>query len=212
MKKLFNSAFIIFLLLNATFCDTARGQDTLRTSRPLFWYADLGGGVTHNNGSYGSTTLRFYHEKSFVAIGYGGFNYEPDDLPGDYTPGAFGGSNNLNSNSLLLLGYGTFINTAHQSARVLIEADAAIGSNRMAVNFRPVPALTQLFFGFLTGNYEYDRETEFTMGVRLLGKAELCSRTFSLGINMETFITTSSIAIGMGFSVGVGKLRKKNKQ
>ncbi|MBK5285988.1 MAG: hypothetical protein JJE25_11360 [Bacteroidia bacterium] len=214
MKKI-SLLFSLCLAAVITFCGTARGQDTLQIQRPLFWHMDLVGGVT-NLGSFGSATLRFYHEKSFVAIGYGGFNYEPDDLPSDYHTGAFaaafGASDNLNSNSLLLLGYGTFINTAHQNARVLIEADAAIGSNRMAVNFRPVPALTQLFFGYVTGNYEYDYEMEFTIGVRLLGKAELCSRTFSVGINMETYITTSTAAVGIGLSLGVGKLRKKNKE
>jgi hypothetical protein len=200
---------VLFCLVGLMSFNTSFAQDTTRMQRPLFFQVDFAVGATQRTSGYFSAIARFYHEKSFVSIGTGGFNYKPDNLPPDFNPGWYG-SYNLNSTNLYFVGYGTFLPSAHKPKRILLEAGAGIGNHRKAVNYTPVNPVTQIFFGFITSSYDYSYKNEFTVCLHLLAKAELCSRVLSVGVNLEALATTSTSSIGVGISFGLGRMRKRN--
>ncbi len=206
---------IAALLIGMTAWHHANAQDSAKISKPVFWSTDIDFGIK-NQGIYGGAMLRFYREKSFIALGVRGFNYVPEDLPSDYYPGLdiWGTGEALNSNVLCLLGYGKFFPSAHKTFRILLQADAAFGKYREAVNFKETDFKDLGLFVILaapfTPNYEYETNEGFTAGIHLLAKADLCSRFASLGVNLETFVTSKTTAFCAGVSVGFGKLRKRN--
>lgn len=209
-----NLKLITALLIGMMGMQKTNAQDSVKILKPVYWSADITLGAK-NQGTYGGAMLRFYREENFVSLGIRGFDYIPEDLPSDYYAGLdiWHSNGNLNSNTLFLVGYGKFIPTAHETFRVLLQADAALGKYTEAVNFKR-REYENGFVGFLTAafasNYKYDLAEGFTGGVHLLAKAELCSRFASLGINLETFVTTKTTAFCAGVSLGFGKLRKRN--
>ncbi len=59
---------------------TSYAQDTAQTQRPLFFQVDFAVGPTQRVSGYFSAIARFYHEKFFVSLGTGGFNYKPQRI------------------------------------------------------------------------------------------------------------------------------------
>lgn len=212
------SKLIAGMLIGMMALHNVNAQDTLNIYKPVFWNADITFGIK-NQGTYGGAMLRFHREDNFIAFGIRGISYVPKDLPNDYYGGLFNMfdyEGALNSNTLFLVGYGKFIPSAHKTVRVLLQADAALGKYYEAVNFKRINYnYNDLEFLVIpvtvfAGNYEYEINEGFTAGVHLLAKAELCSRFVSLGVNLETFVTTKATAFCAGVSLGFGKLRKKN--
>lgn len=205
------SKLIAAFLIGMITLHYANAQDSIKIYKPVFFSTDLILGIK-NQGVYGGAMLRIYRDKSFVAFGVSDFDYVPETLPSDYYPGLniWGSAESLNSNTLCLIGYGKFIPSSHQTFRILFQADVAFGKYNEAINFKRNDFKGIELFGLFVPNYEYKRVQGFTAGVHLLAKAEICSRFASVGVNLETFLTTKTTAFCAGVSVGFGKLRKRN--
>lgn len=197
---------VIAMVVGMMVLHSANAQKTNKVKKQLYWQVDLSTG-SFMEGEYHKSTLCFYREKWLLAIGHSTISYRPADIPNDFDEGK-----EINSIELVLAGYGKFIPTAHKSLRVLIRADAAFGKYNEKVNFKNTGYkggggwLTEL----VSSKYEYERIEGYAGGLHLLAKAEICSRRVSLGINIDSYITTKIIIVGGGISVGFGKLRRKN--
>src|SRR5204862_4502701 len=108
---------LTFILCFGVIILRAHAQDTVQTQRPLFFQVDFAVGGTQRGSGYFSTIARFYHEKSFISAGTGGFVYTPGNLPPGFDAGALS-TNHTNSLNLYFAGYGTFLPSAHRPSRI----------------------------------------------------------------------------------------------
>jgi hypothetical protein len=179
-----------------------------------YWNLEIPLGTT-KEGYFSGFMFKFHQEDWMFAIGYRYFNYLPEDLPKDYSPAVslFSYSTrSLNNNSLFYLGTGRYVTNIHKPARILVQGGGVIGGYHEAENFRPISVSSSGLFSFSHGsNYTFSSRKGFVIGGHLLSKMELCARGVSIGINLESFLTTKKIAFGAGLSLGFGRMRKRRK-